>query len=138
MPMSGCHLRHVDLSRATGSGEVAATGCRLGSMSLYGTRTGDVEISGSSFTDPSVTVQCDLATIEGAFYCHDAVLDGQLRLPGAHVTGYLELDGTKVAATTGCIAASGTRPNAARARSRAISICGARGSSANCGSTAPG
>jgi uncharacterized protein YjbI with pentapeptide repeats len=94
--LRGCHLSHLDASRITLDGELEVAGCRLDSLSLYGARTGDVEISGSTFTSPNVGVQGDLATVDGAFYCHDAVLKGQLRLPGAHVKGYVELDGSTI------------------------------------------
>ena len=94
--LRGCHLSHVDASRITLDGELEVTGCRLDSLSLYGARTGDVEISGSMFLSTDDAVQADLAAIDGAFYCHDAVLNGQLRLPGAHVKGYVELDGSTI------------------------------------------
>jgi hypothetical protein len=94
--LRGCHLTHLDASRITLDGELEVAGCRLDSISLYGARTGDVEISGSTFTSTSDAVQADLAAIDGAFYCHDAVLNGQLRLPGAHVKGYVELDGSTI------------------------------------------
>jgi uncharacterized protein YjbI with pentapeptide repeats len=94
--LRGCHLSHLNASRITLDGELEVAGCRLDKLSLYGAKTGDVEISGSTFTSPNVAVQGDLATIDGAFYCHDAVLNGQLRLPGARVKGYVELDGSTI------------------------------------------
>jgi hypothetical protein len=94
--LRGCHLSHIDASRIALDGELEVAGCRLDSLSLYGARTGDVEISGSMFTSTSVGVQGDLVAIDGAFYCHDAVLNGQLRLPGARVKGYVELDGATI------------------------------------------
>ena len=94
--LRGCYLSHMNAARITLDGELEVAGCRLDKLSLYGARTGDVEISGSTFTSPNVAVQGDLAAIDGAFYCHDAVLDGQLRLPGAHVKGYVELDGSTI------------------------------------------
>jgi uncharacterized protein YjbI with pentapeptide repeats len=94
--LRGCHLSHINAARITLDGELEVAGCRLDSLSLYGARTGDVEISGSTFTSPNVAVQGDLAAIDGAFYCHDAVLNGQLRLPGARVKGYVELDGSTI------------------------------------------
>ena len=94
--LRGCHLSHLDAARITLDGELEVAGCRLDKLSLYGARTGDVEISGSTFTSPSVGVQGDLAAVDGAFYCHDAVLHGQLRLPGARVKGYVELDGSTI------------------------------------------
>lgn len=94
--LRGCHLTHLDASRITLDGELEVAGCRLDSLSLYGAHTGDVEISGSTFTSSGVAVQGDLAAIDGAFYCHDAVLKGQLRLPGARVKGYVELDGSTI------------------------------------------
>ncbi|MGA5503906.1 hypothetical protein [Streptomyces umbrinus] len=94
--LRGCYLSHINAARIILDGELEVAGCRLDKLSLYGARTGDVEISGSTFTSPNVAVQGDLAAIDGAFYCHDAVIDGQLRLPGAHIKGYAELDGSTI------------------------------------------
>jgi hypothetical protein len=98
----GCFLEEFDASRAAVGGELALQGCRINHLGLYGTRVGDLEISGTTINAPGgVAVYGDLLVATAAVYCHDTVFHGQVRLPGARISGYLRLNGATMAESSG-------------------------------------
>src|SRR5262249_23920149 len=52
--------------------------------------------SDADWTPPRTAVNGDLLVVDTAMYCHDAVVDGQFRLPGARIGDYLHLDGARI------------------------------------------
>lgn len=108
--LRGCYLSGLEASRAQIRGEFQVEGCRLGGIGLYAARVFEIEISGTTitapppeapdpdadWTPPRAAVYGDLLVVDTAMYCHDVVVDGQFRLPGARIGGYLELDGARI------------------------------------------
>ncbi|MGW2648702.1 hypothetical protein ACWC2T_28150 [Streptomyces sp. NPDC001393] len=108
--LRSCHLTELQASRAQIRGEFQAANCRLEGIGLYAARVFEIEISGSTvtapppeppnpdgdWTPPRAAVYGDLLVVDTAMYCHDVLVDGQFRLPGARIGGYLELDGTRI------------------------------------------
>ena len=144
--LRGCHLSHLDASRITLDGELEVTGCRLDTISLYGARTGDVEISGSTFTSPSVGVQADLAastapatvtTPSSMDSCGCLVLASRATWSWTAPRSAAGSSPGTSTSTTACTAASGSPPTVPGAPSTATSTCGAPGSNASCASTPP-
>lgn len=108
--LRSCHLTKLEASRAVIRGEFQVADCRLDGIGLYAARVFEVEISGSTITaplpeppdpdadwiPPRAAFYGDLLVVDTAMYCHDLVVDGQFRLPGARIGGYLHLDGTRI------------------------------------------
>lgn len=108
--LRGCHLTVLEAGRAEIRGEFQMEGCRLDRLSLYAARVFEIEISGttitapppeppdpdSDWTPPRTAVNGDLLVVDTAMYCHDVVIDGQFRVPGARIGGYLHLDGARI------------------------------------------
>lgn len=108
--LRGCHLAWLEAERCDIRGELLMQACRLDWLSLYAARVFEVEISGSAiiappyeppdpaadWTPPRTAVNGDLIVVDTAMYCHDVVVDGQFRLPGARIGGYLHLDGAQI------------------------------------------
>ena len=108
--LRGCFLPWLQAERADIRGELQLQGCRLDWLSLYAARVFEVEMSGSTitaplpgppgpgadWTPPRTAVNGDLLIVDTAMYCHDVVVDGQFRLPGARIGGYLHLDGAQI------------------------------------------
>ena len=108
--LRGCYLTGLEASRAEIRGELQVEGCRLGGIGLYAARVFEIEISGTTitapppeppdpdadWTPPRAAVYGDLLVVDTAMYCHDVVVDGQFRLPGARIGGYLHLDGAQI------------------------------------------
>ncbi|MFI0898464.1 hypothetical protein [Streptomyces sp. NPDC020983] len=108
--LRGCHLSGLEANRAEIRGEFQVQGCRLDRLSLYAARVFEIEISGTTitapppgppdpdadWTPPRIAVNGDLLVVDTAMYCHDVVVDGQFRLPGARIGGYLHLDGARI------------------------------------------
>lgn len=104
----GCLLTSVELERSEVRGELMLAGCLLDFLGLYGARVSEIEISGCTitappdgpdpprFARPRVAVNGDLLVVDTAVYCHDVTIDGQFRLPGARIGGYLELSGADI------------------------------------------
>ena len=98
----GCFMEEFDASRATVGGELALQGCCINHLGLYGTRVGDLEIGGTTISAPGgVALYGDLLVATAAVYCHDTVFHGQVRLPGARISGYLRLNGATMAESSG-------------------------------------
>jgi len=95
--MRGCYLPYLEAARLHLRGELLFQGCRLDWMSLYAARVDEVEISGTTLTRPGdIAFNGDLLTVAAAMYAHEMQVEGQFRLPGARVGGYLELDGSSI------------------------------------------
>jgi cytoskeletal protein CcmA (bactofilin family) len=108
--LRGCYLTVLEANRAEIRGELQMEGCRLDRLSLYAARVFEIEISGTTitapppepkdphvdWTPPRTAVNGDLLVVDTAMYCHDVVVDGQFRLPGARIGGYLHLDGARI------------------------------------------
>ncbi|MGW3175576.1 hypothetical protein [Streptomyces sp. NPDC001153] len=108
--LRGCYLTVLEANRAEIRGEFQMEGCRLDRLSLYAARVFEIEISGTTitapppeppdpdadWTPPRTAVNGDLLVVDTAMYCHDVVIDGQFRLPGARIGGYLHLDGARI------------------------------------------
>jgi hypothetical protein len=90
-----CVLPYLEGQRITVRGEFAVHGCRLEWLSLYAARMTELEVSGTTLASPGRTAfNADLLTVEAAMYCHDMHVAGLARLPGAHIGGYLRIDGS--------------------------------------------
>ncbi|MFE4869872.1 hypothetical protein [Streptomyces sp. NPDC056682] len=108
--LRGCYLTGLEALRAEIRGEFQVEGCRLGGIGLCATRVFEIEISGITITapppespdpdadstPPRAAVYGDLLVVDTAMYCHEVVVDGQFRLPGARIGGYLHLDGAGI------------------------------------------
>ncbi|MGW7825284.1 hypothetical protein ACWGLF_46750 [Streptomyces puniciscabiei] len=108
--LRGCSLTVLEANRAEIRGELQMEGCRLNRLSLYAARVFEIEISGTTITapppeppdadadwiPPRTAINGDLLVVDTAMYCHDVVVDGQFRLPGARIGGYLHLDGARI------------------------------------------
>ncbi len=93
--LEGCYLHHLEADRLRLRGVLTAHGCRMSWLSLYAARITEVDLSGTTLSRPGdLALNGDLLIVEAAVYLHDLRIEGQLRLPGARVGGYLRLDGT--------------------------------------------
>ncbi|TWP53892.1 hypothetical protein FKR81_03810 [Lentzea tibetensis] len=100
--LQGCVFPYLDATRFELRGELEATGCDFGGLSLYGSHVSEIELSGSRIRSlDGVAWNGDLLTVDGAVYCHDMHVEGTVRLPGARIGGYFELDGTRIVGRDG-------------------------------------
>jgi hypothetical protein len=92
----GCAAPYLDVDSAEIDGHLRIMGSRLGWLGAYGARiTGHVELSGSRLSQPGGTaVNGDYLSVARAVYCHDATVEGTVRLPHARVGGTFELSGS--------------------------------------------
>jgi hypothetical protein len=95
--LAGCFLESLNADRMTLRGELNATGCKMDWISLYAARITEVDLSETTLSRPGdLALNGDLLIVETAVYCHDMQVEGQVRLPGARIGGYLHLDGTSL------------------------------------------
>jgi hypothetical protein len=95
--LRNCSVPHLDASRMQLRGELQAEGCRFESLSLRAAHLTEVTLSGSQIScRGGVALNGDLLTVDAAMYCHDMLIQGEVRLSGAHISGYLELDGSRI------------------------------------------
>lgn len=95
--LRGCYLPFLEVGRVDVRGEFELAGCRMDWLSVYASRLGEAEFSGTTLHRPGDTaLNGDLLTVDAAMYCHDMRITGQMRPPGAHIRGSLELDGSHV------------------------------------------
>jgi len=93
--LEGCYLPYLEAARLRLRGALTAHGCRMSWLSLYAARITEVDLSGTTLSRPGdLALNGDLLIVEAAVYLHDLRIEGQVRLPGARVGGYLRLDGT--------------------------------------------
>jgi hypothetical protein len=95
--LQGCFLPYLEADRITLRGELNVTGCRMNWLSLYAARITEADLSETTLSRPGdLALNGDLLIVEAAVYCHDMRVEGQVRLPGARIGGYLHLDGTSL------------------------------------------
>jgi hypothetical protein len=102
--LRGCFLPYLEGRRITLHGEFAVQDCRLERLSLYAARVTEVTVSRTTLANPGHTAfNADLLTVEAAMFCHDMHVEGLVRLPGAHISGYLRIDGSYLANPGGLV-----------------------------------
>jgi hypothetical protein len=95
--LRGCDLPFLEAGRIMLRGELNATGCRMSWLSVYAARITEVDLSGTVLNRRGdIALNGDLLIVEAAVYCHDLRVEGQVRLPGARIGGYLHLDGASL------------------------------------------
>jgi hypothetical protein len=95
--LEGCYLDHLEADRLRLRGVLTAHGCRMSWVSLYAARITEVDLSGTTLSRPGdLALNGDLLIVEAAIYLHDLRIEGQVRLPGARIAGYLRLNGTSL------------------------------------------
>ena len=100
--LRGCDLPYLEAGRLRLRGVLTAHGCRMSWLSLYSARITEVDLSGTTLSQPGdVALRGDLLIVEAAVYLHDLRVEGQVRLPGARVGGYLRLDGASLSDAPG-------------------------------------